>query len=210
MSTFQSADPERIPSLEGSFARVLGEPTTVAPFFRVLNAQAPESLTEFISSRIGAHIIRMTLENEDFNLHTKLHSAGIPVLESLSSAHERALLVPKGAVVISHSLAMVARNSDEYSELFTALGRCLAKIEHAELGLPQTDTPLHNFIYSENANVRTGVDVHLVPPYNLNDSVSKEDVLFAIDYELACSQQFNEKTAEFLRSKTLEGWNSVS
>jgi hypothetical protein len=202
-------DPEMLPEPKDVFGRIFGEPKPVNSYYRILSLDEPEGYGEFFSTNVGAHILKMSTRIGDFDTHTNLFDKTSKILERIYTGYDAALIVPAGAMPISHALEVILRDIDVYSMVFRQLGETLSEIESCGMGLPKTKTPLHSFVFSVNPELEEGMEVLFVPPYNLNMTETKESFLASARKELTGSEEFTIDQADFLADQIAVGWDGV-
>jgi hypothetical protein len=182
---------------------------------RLLPANITEKygMAEYSDPSTGRRLLAVPRQSEQARLHQALSEKYIPVFPFVdTTATNMFLSVPGDARSLHGSLRFIARDLLHYGEMFYQLGEILGRCQASHLGLPRADeraTILEGIVYSSSDTDAYGGAIHLAPPYELAQQLSKPEELRLIQDELVGSEYFKETEVSHLLQKINEGWNHV-
>lgn len=170
---------------------------------------AHSNLDEFYAPELGARLIVMQPGSEVARSHEELMELRLPVFSAFYDGNSLKLLVPTGSRSIRKLLRFIARDVDNYEEIFSKVGTALRGLDEAGVGLPEPEADrslLDSLAFAVNADEIYGGDICLVPPYVLNPAKHKDQTFDRIRLELANSRQFGEGDIGRLMVQAEAGW----
>ncbi len=170
------------------------------------------TVNEFIDTKTGERQISIPVDSSLVPLHRELAKRRIPVFPIGEIREGHVLLdTPADARLLSGSLRFIARDVLGYRPIFEQVGEMFARCQSTKFGLPVNvlgRTVLEGVAISNSDEVY-GSSVYLVPPYNLDISLGKQDAIDALHQELTGSNHFTEPAVTELISAVNEGWNAL-
>lgn len=170
-----------------------------------------ESIEEYADLETKERLIALPLAGKAMTLHQRLARRGIPVFPYVRTEASKALLeVPADARSVSNNLRFIARDVDGYAPTFRQLGDLMARVQASGFGLPKAEPNrriFHGLAIAADDNNRYGSGLTLVPPYVLDENVTKRDLLAGFGSEMMESNHFTLVEKDFLLHQVHEGWN---
>lgn len=179
----------------------------VEPNRRLLRSNSNE-FREFYAPQVGARIISMLAESDQARTHGELVEFRLPVFSGMYRDDELWLSVPEGSRSIGRVLRFVARDVQNYSEIFFKLGTVLKQLQETGIGFPQSGderSVLDSFAFAVEDNEKYGGNVYLAPPYDLNPEKKVTQAVGSIAVELEKSELFTDGEMKHLMEMTTEG-----
>lgn len=171
---------------------------------------ASEVFTECADPTTGERFLVIGQQSASIALHQMLQSRHISVPpRDESKTEEFTLKIPSDARLIRQLLPVLARDAVAYGEVFRQMGSICGKLQLAGIGLPVT-TPergiTDSFMFGHDSDEEFGGAVLLIPPYEFDPSLQKQEVLGQLRDELVQSSYMSEASAEYFRQAAFEGW----
>lgn len=170
--------------------------------------KAYQGMAEYYNRAIGSRVLRMEPDSEQVRVHEILAEHRVPVFSSLYGSDDVFLLVPEGSRLVRNIVRLIARDVDNYGEVFQQLGGAIGATGGIGLGAPvETDsrTLLESFAYGGDEREAFGGSVYLVPPYRLNTSRVPADELPIVRAELEEIGALQPADVDILVDKTWKG-----
>lgn len=168
---------------------------------------------EYADNTAGKRLMSIPSESEQSQIHNKLSRYGVPVFPVIATDDRNLLLeIPSDARTIQKSLRFIARDPEHYSEIFHEIGIVLGRCALARVGLPVADnerTMLGGIAFSASSDQPLGSAIYLLPPYNLDKTVTKHDEMALLRSELVSSPDVTPVIANSLIYATSSGWEHV-
>lgn len=162
-----------------------------------MNVAANYSLQDYFDNKLGSRVIGMPLGQEQAHAYAAALEARLPVFSAYSdiSANRLLLLLPSGTRSVVRSERFIARDIENYKEIFTQIGQTLRAISEAgfgTIGKDENGSVLSAFAFSPQAKTKYGGEVFLLPPYRFQVHESNETTLEIIHDELRHSGQLEQ------------------
>lgn len=165
---------------------------------------------EFANPKTGERYLIIAQQSASIALHAELQRRHIPVPpRDESKTDEYTLKIPSDARLIRQILPVLARDAISYSEVFRQMGSICGKLQLAGIGLPVATKErgiTDSFMFGHDSHEEFGGAVLLVPPYEFDPNLQKQEVLGQIRDELLGSSYMSEASAEYFKQAAFEGW----
>lgn len=165
---------------------------------------------EYADPKTGERFLIIGKQSASIALHEMLQARHIPVPPRIESKTENfTLRIPSDARLIRQLLPVLARDALSYGEVFRQMGSICGKLQLAGIGLPvstQERGITDSFIFGHDSDEEFGGAVLLVPPYEFDPTLQKQEVLGHLRDELVQSSYMSEASAEYFRQAAFEGW----
>ena len=184
-----------------------GETIPIEPNRRLLKSSAGP-LKEFYAPRIAARVISLPVPSDQARTHEELIEFRLPVFSGMYRHEELWLNIPEDTRALGRVLRFVARDVQNYGEIFFKLGSVLKQLSDTGIGFPQAAedrSVLDSFAFAIDENEQYGGNVYLIPPYALNPHKELTQAVGSIDVELEKSELFTDEERQHLMEMTSEG-----
>ena len=168
------------------------------------------NVQEFYSTELNSRIISMPVRDDTTRSHEELVELRLPVFSGLYRDTELWLTVPEGSRPLGRVLRFIARDLQNYSEIFYKLGGVFKQLDRTGIGFPQATaerSALDSFVFSVDEHELYGGNIYLAPPYVLNPDKTIGQALGSVAVELEKSNQFSAEEITVLMQMTDEGFS---
>ena len=186
----------------------------VEPNRRLLSEEVTheESIEEYVNPLTKERLIALSEGSESAELHRGLARRGIPVFPIVRTEGDKLLLdVPAEARTALSSLRFFSRDVVGYAPTFRQIGNLIARVQASGFGLPEAteSRPLLDGLAVAEEENKYGSRVTLVPPYKLNTSSTRRELLDTLGSEIMTSGYFKLAEADFLLREIAGGWDEL-
>jgi hypothetical protein len=182
---------------------------SIEPNRRLLKSSS-NSVREFYSPDIDSRVISLPARGENALTHEELVEFRLPVFSAMYRDDELWITIPDDSRSLKKNLRFIARDIHNYGEIFYKLGSVYRQLDSTGIGFPEaTDerSVLESMVFSLEENEPYGGNVHLIPPYTLNQ-VTPEQAMGSIAIELEYSRIFADSEVKQLYDTMKAGFEN--
>lgn len=201
-----------LPELNGTLYRICAPITEVSASFRLVPDEQTlheAEVDEFQSLKLDSHIIMLHADGNIANDHARLQERTTAVFPEIHIGNNLLLIVPEGTRSLRSIVPLLPRDIDNYSDIFDQLGQTLRSLNEAGLGMPDKGKLLHKFAFAPDEQSPSGGRIFLVPPYNLGDLYTVDDILNQLHEELTMTADLSKEQLTQVLGKVQNGWAKI-
>ena len=194
------------PRIEGVLTRVCGKTEAINPVFSLVDDAHRELIGEFYSHSIEGHILLFNANSIVDERHNQLMFHGdAPVFPSVRVEDKVMLVVPEGAKRVDAWANLFARDLHANDAVYVQIGENLRTLHNTGVGLPEENV-LSSFAMAANSESKFGTTVYVLPPYEMNQQTSIEEVLNNVQQELEATG-LSRSDAMYIKKGVAYGWS---
>jgi hypothetical protein len=182
---------------------------SIEPNRRLLKSSS-NSIREFYAPEIDSRVISLPARSDDAKTHEELVEFRLPVFSGMYRDDELWITIPDDSRSLRKNLRFIARDINNYGEIFHKLGSVYRQLDRTGIGFPditEERTVLESMVFSIDENEPYGGNIQLIPPYCFNQ-VNPGQALGSIALELEYSQVFSPQEVNQLYEKLTEGFTN--
>lgn len=170
------------------------------------------AIGEYLHTGLGnAWVLDLPAYDSQADTYRRAFEARLPVFSGYGLAESLLLIVPKGTRSLARAQRFIARDVDNYREIFRQVGEVVGRVATADLGTIRPTIEgsiLSKFAFSPQKDASYGGQVYLLPPFGFDSGEQPSHSLQYIGDELNRSGYFNSRQIGSLIGAVVDGMDT--